>query len=96
MNACENRRTQQCGPSVDRILEKGLLVLPKLDSLEVSTTADFYDKLHKTSALFLLPLMLFDAINLNMALRGFVRRDSACSGMRRSRGSSWRCSRACF
>ena len=31
---------------------------------------DFYDKLHKTSALFLLPLMLFDAINLNTGFEG--------------------------
>jgi hypothetical protein len=70
MDAWENRRTQQCGPSVDRILEKGLLVFPKLDSLEVSATVDFYDKLHKTSALFLLPLMLFDAINLTTGFEG--------------------------
>ena len=70
LDAWENRRTQQCGPSVDRILEKGLLVFPRLDSLEVSATVDFYDKLHKTSALFLLPLMLFDAINLNTGFEG--------------------------
>jgi hypothetical protein len=31
---------------------------------------NFYDKLQKTSALFLLPLMLFDAINLNMGFEG--------------------------
>ena len=66
----ENRRTQQCGPSVDRILEKGLPVFPKLDSLDVSAPVNFYDKLQKTSALFLLPLMLFDAINLNMGFEG--------------------------
>ena len=70
MDAWENCRTQQSGPSVDRILEKGLLVFPKLDTLEVSATVDFYDKLHKTSALFLLPLMLFDAINLNTGFEG--------------------------
>ena len=55
---------------MDRILEKGLLVFPKLDSLEVAATVNFYDKLHKTSALFLLPLMLFDAINLNTGFEG--------------------------
>jgi hypothetical protein len=70
MDAWENRRTQQSGPSVDRILEKGLPVFPRLDSLDVSATVDFYDKLHKTSALFLLPLMLFDAINLNTGFEG--------------------------
>ena len=62
--------TQQCGRSVDRILEKGLLFFPRLDFLEVSATVDFYDKLHKTTALFLLPLMLFDAINLNTGFEG--------------------------
>ncbi len=70
LDAWENRRTQQRGPLVDRILEKGLPVFPRLDTLEVSATVDFYDKLHKTSALFLLPLMLFDAINLNTGFEG--------------------------
>jgi hypothetical protein len=70
MDAWDNRRTQQRGPSVDRILEKGLPVFPQLDTLEVSATVDFYDKLHKTSALFLLPLMLFYAINLNTGFEG--------------------------
>ena len=70
MDAWENCRTQQCGPLVDRILEKGLLVFPKLDSLEVAATVNFYDKLHKTSALFLLLLILFDAINLNTGFEG--------------------------
>jgi hypothetical protein len=70
MDAWDNRRTQQRGPSVDRTLEKGLPVFPQLDTLEVSATVDFYDKLHKTSALFLLLLMLFDAINLNTGFEG--------------------------
>jgi len=38
--------------------------------LDVAATVTFYDKLQKTSALFLLPLMLFDAINLNMGFEG--------------------------
>jgi len=70
MDAWDNRRTQQSGPSVDRILEKGLPVFPRLDTLEVLATVDFYDKSHKTSALFLLPLMLLDAINLNTGFEG--------------------------
>jgi len=41
-----------------------------LDTLAVSATVDFFDKLHKTSALFLLPSMLFDAINLNTGFEG--------------------------
>ncbi len=70
LDAWVNQHTQQSGPSVDRILEKGLPIFPKLDLLEMATTVNFYDKLQKTSALFLLPLMLFDAINLNMRFKG--------------------------
>ncbi len=63
MDAWVNSRTQQRGPLVDRILDNGLPVFPKLESLAVADTVDFYDKLQKTSALYLLPLMVFDAIN---------------------------------
>ncbi len=70
LDAWVNRCTLQSGPSVDRILEKGLPIFPKLDSLEMAATVNFYGKLQKTSALFLLPLMLFDAINLNMGFEG--------------------------
>ena len=69
-DAWENKRTQQSGPSVDRILEKGLPVFPRLDSADMEATINFYDKLQKMSALFLLPLMLFDAINITMGFEG--------------------------
>ncbi len=65
-----NMRTQQRGPSVERILDKGLPVFPTLATLDVDATVEFYDKLQKTLMLFLLPLMAFDAINLQM---GFER-----------------------
>ncbi len=55
---------------MDRILEKGLPVFPRLDSVDMDATVNFYDKLQKTSALFLLPTMLFDAININMGFEG--------------------------
>ncbi len=70
MDAWVNSCTQQCGPSVDRILDKGLPVFPKLESLAVAATVNFYDKLQKTSALYLLPLMAFNAINLNTGFEG--------------------------
>jgi hypothetical protein len=70
MDAWVNRQAQRCGPSVDRILEKGLPIFPKLLSLTTAAMVEFYDKFQKTSALFLLPLMMFDAISLNM---GFER-----------------------
>jgi hypothetical protein len=61
-----NTHTQQRGPSVERILEKGLPVLHKLTSLVVDAKGEFYDKPQKTLVLFLLPLMAFDEINLRM------------------------------
>ncbi len=70
MDAWVNHCTQQRGPSVDRIMEKGIPVFPKLASLAVDSTVEFNDKLQKTSALFLLPLMPFDLINLHMGFEG--------------------------
>jgi hypothetical protein len=65
-----NTRTQQRGPSVERILDKGLPVFPTLATLDEDVTVEFYDELQKTSMLFLLPLMAFDAINLQMGFEG--------------------------
>jgi hypothetical protein len=45
---------------MERILDKGLPVFLKFEYLAVDATVEFYDKLQKTSALFLLPLMAFD------------------------------------
>ena len=61
-----NPRTMQSGPSVERILDKGLVMFPILASMDVAAAVEFYYQLQKTSALFLLPLMLFDAVNLHM------------------------------
>jgi hypothetical protein len=70
MDAWVNHCTQQHGPSVNRILEKGIPVFPKLASLALDSTVEFYDKLQKTSAIFLLPLMPFDSIDLHMGFEG--------------------------
>jgi hypothetical protein len=70
MDVWVNHCTQQRGPSIDRILEKGIPVFPKLASLAVDSTVEFYDELQKTSALFLLLLMPFDSINLHMGFEG--------------------------
>ncbi len=70
MDAWVNHRTQQSGPLVDQILDKGLPVFPKLESLAVDATVNFYDKLQKMLALFLLPLMVFDVIKLNTGFEG--------------------------
>jgi hypothetical protein len=55
---------------MDRILDKGLAVFPKLVTLDVAAAVAFYNKLNKTLALFLLPLMHFDAVNLHMGFEG--------------------------
>ncbi len=66
MDLWVNMRTQQRGPSVKRILEKGLPVFPTLTLLAVNAMVEFYDKFQKTLVLFLLPLMAFDGVNLRM------------------------------
>jgi hypothetical protein len=70
MDMWVNPRAQQRGPSVERILDKGLPIFPKLEMMSVDATVEFYNKLQKTSALFLLTLMAFDAINLRMGSEG--------------------------
>jgi hypothetical protein len=70
MDMWVNPRTMQSGPSVERILDKGLVMFPKLASMDVAAAVEFYDQLQKTSVLFLLPLMLFDAVNLHMGFEG--------------------------
>jgi hypothetical protein len=62
--------TMQSGPSVERILDKGLVMFPKLASMDMAAAVEFYNQLQKTLALFLLPLMLFDAVNLHMGFKG--------------------------
>ena len=65
-----NPRTLQSGPSVDRILEKGLAVLPKLRATTAKDTVAFYERLQQVSAAYLIPLMPFDAICLKNNYEG--------------------------
>jgi hypothetical protein len=65
-----NPRTHVSGPSVERILEKGLPVFPKLLTLTAKDTVHFYDKLQELSAGYLLPLMPFDVIRLEFNFEG--------------------------
>ncbi len=57
------------GPQVDRILDKGISLFPRLTTLTVDATVEFYNNLHKTSLIYLLPVIPFDCISIKM---GFV------------------------
>ena len=61
-----NLRANTAGPQLDRIIEKGLTTFPRLAATDVVSIIDFYDKLHQTSQLYLLPIIPFDCINLAM------------------------------
>jgi hypothetical protein len=65
-----NYRTGRSGPTVEYILEKALVNFPRLHSLEARAAVDFYDKLQKLSAGYLLPLMPFNAIKLSFNFEG--------------------------
>ncbi len=63
-------RTHLSGPSVKQILERGIPVFPKLESLTAAATVTFYDKLQELSVIYLLPLMLFDALHVKFNFKG--------------------------
>ena len=65
-----NPCTLVSGPSVDRILEKGLAVLPKLRDPDAKGTVAFYERLQQVLAAYLVPLMPFDAICLRNNYEG--------------------------
>ena len=62
--AWTNPRTLQSGPSVERILEKGLTVFPKLRVTSARDTVAFYESLQQVFTSYLLPVMPFDTICL--------------------------------
>ena len=49
-------------PQIDRILEKGLVSLPCLQSLEVESAVEWYDTLQKTLMIYLVPITPLDCI----------------------------------
>jgi hypothetical protein len=68
--AWTNPHTHILGPLVDRILEKGLPVFPKLLTLTAKETVSFYDKFQELLSGYLLPLMPFDVIWLAFNFKG--------------------------
>ena len=65
-----NYQTSRSGPIIEYIIEKALVNFPKLRSLDARAAVKFYNKLHKFSTGYLLPLMPFDAIKLSFNFEG--------------------------
>jgi hypothetical protein len=78
-------RTQHQGPSVERIMEKAMLLFKKLEGITMADLVQFYDNFQKTGSVYLLPVMPFDAINLKLVLKACVPWGSALTDMRLSR-----------
>ena len=70
MSGWFNSRSSRSGPPLEYIIEKAILNFPKLKSLDARVAVDFYDRLQKISAGYLLPLMPFDAIKLSFKFEG--------------------------
>ena len=62
----EHPRGLYKGPQLERILEKGLASFPRLSTIAVEPTVEFYDAFTKTAVIYLLPVMPFDCISIKM------------------------------
>jgi hypothetical protein len=65
-----NMRTQNQGPSVERIMEKAMPLFKKLEGITMADLVQFYDSFQKTGSVYLLPVMPFDAVNLKLGFEG--------------------------
>jgi len=54
------------GPQIDCILEKGLVSLPRLQSLEEESAVEWYDTLQKTLMIYLVPITPLDCVMIKM------------------------------
>ena len=54
------------GPQIDRLLEKGLISLPCLRSLEVESAVEWFDTLQKTLLIYLVPITPLDCVMIKM------------------------------
>ena len=68
--AWTNPRTLQSGPSVERILEKGITVLPKLRGTTAREAVAFYECFQQVATSYLLPIMPFDTVCLENNYEG--------------------------
>ena len=53
-------------PQIDRILEKGLVSLSRLQSLEVESAVEWYNTLQKTLMIYLVPITPLDCVMIKM------------------------------
>ena len=70
LNGWTNMRTQQQGPLVEQIMEKAMPLFPKLNKVTMADLVQFYDNFQKTGNVYLLPVMLFNAVNLKLGFEG--------------------------
>jgi hypothetical protein len=54
------------GPQINRILEKGLASLPRLQFLEVESAVEWYDTLQKTFMIYLVLITPLDCVMIKM------------------------------
>jgi hypothetical protein len=66
MNTWEHPKSFHKGPQVYRIVTKGLSSFPHLDTLTVNVAVESTTLFHKTSMLYLLPVMPFNCISIKM------------------------------
>jgi hypothetical protein len=57
------------GHQIDRILEKGLVSLPRLQSLAVESAVEWYDTLQKTLMIYLVPITPLNCIMIKMGYK---------------------------
>jgi hypothetical protein len=60
---------QNRGPQVHEILEKGIPTFPRLSSIDVESTVEFYNIFQKTSMIYLMSIMPFDCISIKMGYK---------------------------
>ena len=70
LQSWRNTRTQVSGPSLERILDRGLKAFPLLRNMTMHDAVEFYDKFQELSHAFLIPLMPFDAVRLGNNFKG--------------------------
>jgi len=57
------------GPQIDRILEKSLVSLPCLLSLEVESVVEWYNTIQKTLMIYLVPITPLDCVMIKMGYK---------------------------